>query len=277
MKKILLIISIFYTILWNNTYAESWEIIESKSIKEIKKDIDKLHIDRNNINNELTILTQDNNFISYLVKNWFFRENINRNELQNIELLIRNYNKAYSDVNTTLLDKSKNLEDIYVEKKLLLDIKKELYQELINYIQQDKFKEYLDFIRNDANILKKDSDVKYSLIQSKEVLTNKVSKIEERIQEERKIMSDNLKLRVWNKIDEKINSIKNNPKFITLSIDFKYKVIEKTISRVNQAIDKTKGLQNKDNILEQKIEIYQLLRDKLIEYHNTLEIKKEWE
>ena len=277
MKKILLIISIFYILLWNNTYAESWEIMKSKSIKEIKNNIDKLYVDRNNIKNELTILTQDNNFISYLVNNWFFRENISRDELTNIEFLIRNYNKAYSDVHTTLLDKSKNLEDISVEKKLLLDIKKDLYQKLINYIQQNKFKEYLDFIRNDANILKKDSDVKYSLIQNKEVLTSKVLKIEERIQEERKIMSNHLKSRVWNEIDKKINNIKNNQKFITLSDDFKYKVIEKTINRVDEAIYKTKELQNKDNILQQKIEIYELLKVKLIEYHDTLNNKKEWE
>lgn len=277
MKKILLIISIFYILLWNNTYAESWEIMKSKSIKEIKNNIDKLYVDRNNIKNELTILTEDNNFISYLVNNWFFRENISRDELTNIEFLIRNYNKAYSDVHTTLLDKSKNLEDISVEKKLLLDIKKELYQKLINYIQQNKFKEYLDFIRNDANILKKDSDVKYSLIQNKEVLTSKVLKIEERIQEERKIMSNHLKSRVWNEIDKKINNIKNNQKFITLSDDFKYKVIEKTINRVDEAIYKTKELQNKDNILQQKIEIYELLKVKLIEYHDTLNNKKEWE
>ena len=251
--------------------------MKSKSIKEIKNNIDKLYVDRNNIKNELTILTEDNNFISYLVNNWFFRENISRDELTNIEFLIRNYNKAYSDVHTTLLDKSKNLEDISVEKKLLLDIKKELYQKLINYIQQNKFKEYLDFIRNDANILKKDSDVKYSLIQNKEVLTSKVLKIEERIQEERKIMSNHLKSRVWNEIDKKINNIKNNQKFITLSDDFKYKVIEKTINRVDEAIYKTKELQNKDNILQQKIEIYELLKVKLIEYHDTLNNKKEWE
>jgi hypothetical protein len=69
MRKILIIISIFYLTLFNKSFAESGQVLEGKSINEIKEDISKLHIDRNNIHNELTILTQDNNFISYLVNN----------------------------------------------------------------------------------------------------------------------------------------------------------------------------------------------------------------
>jgi hypothetical protein len=69
MIKILIIISLFYIILFNTSFAESGQVLENKSINEIKEDINKLHIDRNNIHNELTILTEDNNFISYLVNN----------------------------------------------------------------------------------------------------------------------------------------------------------------------------------------------------------------
>jgi hypothetical protein len=69
MRKILIIISVFYITLFNTSFAETGQVLEDKSINEIKKDINKLHIDRNNIHNELTILTQDNNFISYLVNN----------------------------------------------------------------------------------------------------------------------------------------------------------------------------------------------------------------
>lgn len=277
MKKILLIISIFYICFSNNTYAETWSTLENKSINEIKEDINQLHIDRNNIKNELTVLTQDNNFISYLVNNDYFREEINREDLQNIELLVKNYNKSYSDTNKQLLDKSKNLEDISDEKKYLLEIKKDLYQDLIPYIKQSQFNQYLIFIKSDASILKRESDVKYQLIQNKEVLTTKVTKIEKRIQEERKLMSEKLKTLVAKKIDEKINTIKTNEKYLSLTPELQSRVIMKTIEKVNLRIEKTKQLNTQDVILDQKIEVYQLLHDKLMNYYNTLNIKEQWE
>ena len=263
--------------LHNNSYALSWELLESRSINEIKNDINQLHIDRNNIKNELTVLTQDNNFISYLVNNSYFIDEINRRDLQNIELLVKNYNKSYSETNTKLLDKSKNLEDISSEKTFLLEIKKELYQDLIPYIKHDKFKEYLNFIKWDASIIKRESDVKYQLIQNKEVLVTKVTKIEERIQQERKLMSDKLKVLVAVKIDEKINTIKENPKFLSLTPELQSKVIMKTIEKVKARIENTKTLNTKDVILDQKIEVYELLHTKLMDYYNLLNIKKEWE
>ena len=277
MKKLLLIISVFYILLWNICSAETGEIIKDKSIKEIKNDINKLYIDRNNINNELTILTQDNNFISYLVKKWYFKTNISKDELKNIESLVKNYNQTYNNINQRLLDKSKNLEDISIEKKLLLELKKDLYQNLISFIKQDKFKEYINFIKWDASILKRDNDVKYQLIQNKEILTTKVTKIEERIQKERKILSESLKEKVSNKIDQQILQIQDNPKFIWLSIELQAKVINRTIENVAKKIESTKKLVSNDTILEQKIEIYELLHSKLTDYYQTLNIKKQWE
>lgn len=277
MKIKLLLISIFYFLLINTSLASTGEILHDKSINEIKSDINQLYIDRNNINNELTILTKDNNFISYLVKNWYFKTDITTDDLIDIEFLINTYNSKYSEINKQLLDKSINLKDISNEKKLLLDIKKNLYQDFIPYIKQELFQEYIIFIKWDADILKRDSDVKYQLIQNKEILTSKVTLIEKRIEKERKNLSDNLKIKVSDKIDEQILEIKNNPKFIWLSNDLKVQVIHKTIEKVEDKISSTKELQSNDNILDQKIEIYELLLSKLIIYYNTINIKKEWE
>ena len=276
MKKILLIISIFYVCFWNIAHANTWKILENKSINEIKENINQLYIDRNNVKNQLTILTQDNNFISYLVNNDFFRNEITESDLKNIELLVINYNNLYKQTNNELLDKSKNLEDISAEKKYLLDIKKDLYQSLIPYIKQSRFNEYLIFIKWDAQIVKKDNDIKYDLIQNKELLTTKVSKIEKRIQEERKIMSEKLKILVSEKIDEKINTIKTNERFLSLTPELQAKVIMKTIQKVEQRIEETNKLNTKDVILDQKIEVYTLLHDKLTQYYDTLHKKEQW-
>jgi hypothetical protein len=49
----------------------------------------------------------------------------------------------------------------------------------------------------------------------------------------------------------------------------------KTIEKVELRIEKTKMLNNQDTILDQKIEVYELLHLKLMNYYNTLNIKKE--
>jgi hypothetical protein len=49
----------------------------------------------------------------------------------------------------------------------------------------------------------------------------------------------------------------------------------KTIEKVELRIEKTKVLNNQDTILDQKIEIYELLHQKLMDYYETLNIKKE--
>jgi uncharacterized protein YlaI len=88
-------------------------------------------------------------------------------------------------------------------------------------------------------------------------------------------MSDKLKIIVATKIDEKINTIKNNPKFIYLTPELQSRVIMKTIEKVESRIQKTKVLNTKDVILDQKIEVYELLHTKLKNYYNTLNIKKQ--
>jgi hypothetical protein len=88
-------------------------------------------------------------------------------------------------------------------------------------------------------------------------------------------MSDKLKVLVGIKIDEKINIIKSNPKFISLTPELQSRVIMRTIEKVEIRIEETRELNTKDVILDQKIEVYELLHTKLMNYYNTLNTKKE--
>lgn len=275
-KIILWVIGIFSILYITSVQALTWNILEDKSIKEIKKNIEKLHIDRNTLNNQFTVLTQNNNFVSYLVKNDYFRNNITRNELDNIERLIIWYNRNYIKINNQLLEKAKNLEDIYNEKIKLLSLKKDLYQSLIQYIRPSQYEQYLDFIKWDAQIIKEDIDVKWKLISNKEILTSKVSLIEEKIQIERKRMSLHLKKSISMKIDEKIQLISQNEKFLKLRPELQALIIQKTIKKVTGVIAKFEEKIDDDNILSQKIEIYEILHQKLKDYHRILILKKEW-
>jgi hypothetical protein len=88
-------------------------------------------------------------------------------------------------------------------------------------------------------------------------------------------MSVHLKESISVRIDEKIKLISQNEKFLKLSTELQAQVIQKTINKVENAIIKIEEKLINDNILSQKIEIYEILHKKLIDYYHTLNIKKE--
>jgi len=106
-------------------------------------------------------------------------------------------------------------------------------------------------------------------------LSTKVTQIEEKIQVERKRIALHLRESVSIKIDEKIKLISQNEKFLKLSPELQSAVIQKTIQKVENAIKKMEVKLIDDNILSQKIEIFEILHNKLTDYHQTLINKKE--
>jgi hypothetical protein len=77
-----------------------------------------------------------------------------------------------------LVAKASNLEDTYEEKKKLLEEKKDLYKNLVPFIKAEQVKEYLEYVRQDAQILKEKQQVDTKLIMNTEIINNKVQRIE---------------------------------------------------------------------------------------------------
>lgn len=76
-------------------------------------------------------------------------------------------------------------------------------------------------------------------------------------------------------IDKKIKLISENEKFKSLSTELQVTVIQKTILKVEGIINKMEDDIENENILSQKIEIYEILYQKLVDYSETLNTKKE--
>ena len=278
LKILLLVISFSIYCIFPQVWANTWSTIEDKSIKEIKQNIEKLNQDKNYVNSQLTVHTKNNHFIMYLAKNWYFRDTITQDEFLEIEKLITTYTRNFTLHNQKLLDKAEKLEDYSDEKAKLLELKKELYQNFIVFVKQERYDDYLEFIKSDAQLLKQNSEVNWELIINKQVLDNKVEKIEEKIIEEKRKTQERIKQEIIKKIDEKLNQIKTNEKFLALPIEYQISIIDKTIEKVNLNIQKVSTQNNTDNTkLQQKLDILGVLLDKLVSYKNYLESKKQWE
>ncbi len=274
MKKILLwVISLLSILHVGEIYAQTWDILEDKSIKEIKQNIEKLNSDKNIISNEYSEFKLESDLSSY------FKPLLSREELQSIEILITKYNKQFNELNSLLLIQAKNLEDTSETKNKLLQIKKDLYLSLLWFVDTNKYQEYLVFIRWDAIISKRQVDVKSQIATTTEIYDKKVTKIEAKIIENREEMAVRLEKVISDKIDEKINTIKSNASFQKLPNNLQVEVLEKTIEKVNINISALETVEMKDSNIKQKINLYYLLNDKLLIFKNSIQQtqKKQWE
>ncbi len=273
MKKLLIwVISLLSILHSGEIYAQTWDILEDKSIKEIKQNIEKLNSDKNLISNEYSEFKLWSDLSSY------FKPLLSKEELQSIEILITKYNKQFNELNSLLLSQAKNLEDTSEVKNQLLQIKKDLYINLLWFVDAQKYQEYLWFIRWDATISKKQVEVKSQIASTKEIYDKKVTRIESKIIENRKKMALRLEKVISDKIDEKINSIKNSPNFQKLPNHLQVEILEKTIEKVNINISSLETLEDNESNVEQKIDLYYLLNDKLLIFKNSIHAqKKQWE
>ena len=265
MKKILLwVISILSILHFGEIYAQTWEIIEDKSIKEIKQNIEKLNSDKNLISNQYSEFKYESNLATY------FKSNLKRIDIQNIETLITKYNETFTELNKELIAKAKNLENTQETKNKILQAKKDMYLGMLDYIDPNKYSQYLEYIRWDATISKKQVEIRSEIVSKEEIYEKKVTTIEKKIEQNKLEVAQRLEKVISDKIDEKITEMKNNDSFNQLSIDLQVQVIEKTLEKVNLTIESLKQLEQKDINTNQKINLYYILNDKLIEFRNDL-------
>jgi len=129
---------------------------------------------------------------------------------------------------------------------------------------------YVEYVKNDAKILKESKDIKEKIIINNEILSSKLSNIEEKIKKHRTSLNTSLKLLVKEKIKNKISNLENNVKFKALKNELKLKVIEKTIIKVKILISNLENDIDISDIITKKLEIYKMLVVELNEFKMRL-------
>jgi hypothetical protein len=131
-------------------------------------------------------------------------------------------------------------------------------------------KEYLDYISLDVKILKEKKDVDTKLIIKKEIINNKVERIEERIIEHRESLDTKFKALIEAKINEKIETLRNNDKFKGLTPELQARVVDKVIEKIKLQISILEPVVDKTDALLRKLEVYRILLLKLDNFKNSL-------
>jgi hypothetical protein len=116
-----------------------------------------------------------------------------------------------------LSDKLKKNLQVIDEKKALIEEKRIFFNSLIPYINSQYNDKYLEYIKIDAKIFNEQKNISTDIIVKKEILNNKVVKIESKIQEHKDYINKSIQAIIENKLDEKIINLRNNESFKVLS------------------------------------------------------------
>jgi len=277
-KKFYLIITILVISLpsFTNSYNDELDFLGTwLTIKELKENIDYLDKTNSELDDELKNLNTD-----YELKN-YLRKDLSLIEIYNLKVIISSYNRNKLQLDTILIEKAKNLQSVNDDKKTLLELKKEFYNSLIPFIDNKFNDNYINYIKKDAKIFTEQNDISTDIIVKKEILINKVSKIEIKIQEQKDFINKKIKNIIDVTIDEKITNLSNNVSFNNLSKDSKLKVLEKTIYKIKEKLDKlieenleltkTGSLsKNNNDLINKKIQTYIIALDKLVMFKDSI-------
>lgn len=220
-----------------NSYDKELSIIDEwKTIKELKESIDFLDKANSDLDEDFKSLD-----IDYEVKK-FLRTNLSNSDLSNIKYLISVFNSSKFKLETEIANKTKNKLSVTEDKKALIEEKRKFYNWLIPYINSQYNDKYLEYIKYDIQIFSKQKNSSNDIESKKEILNNKVVTLETKIQEHRNYINENVSKIIESKLDEKLKNLANNDTFRWLSSESKVKVLNKTIDKITQKLEKIKNL-----------------------------------
>ena len=269
---IMILISLFKV---TNSYANelvfwgTWE-----TIKELKQSIKELDKEKNILNKDLNTLNTD-----YKLKS-FLRNNISKSEFIVIKKIVSTYNLNKETVELSIYNDAKKNLSILDNRKKLLEEKRVFYKWLIPFIQTKSKKDYLAYIKKDATIFNKQNIVNTDIVVKKDLLENKVNRIEDTILKHQKFINNSIKNIIETRLDSKINNLKTNSTFKVLNNESKVKVLNKTIIKIKIKLENlqiSKWNTNSwilinstisDNILIKKIKTYNIAISKLELFKN---------
>lgn len=263
MKKILLFVILFVLSFSQESFASNSGVFSaSKTIKDLKKDIKIINKEEADAEIRFKKFLDDHKIDSYL------KNPIANVDIQNMKNIVINYvsNASYFE---NKIKKSQNEEEILSFQKSILDLRKDLYKDLLPYIDNKKYKDYINYIENNTKNLIEKNSLYINKFKAQLAYNKKLDILEKKIQENRDYLDEIIKNLVEQRFDEKFSQLIDSPNFVKLSNESKIKTLERVIWKLTLKIDSFKSNLDYESIYIEadvkKLEIYKILIQKLRE------------
>lgn len=265
MNKIIVIFFVFLLTI-SVIYAEVDLSDENKSIRQLKENITELDKNKTVIIDEI----KKNNPIDNLT--WYFKDNLNNSDLEEIKYIISSYIERRDELYLELENLAKNLDSTDEIKNSLLEEKKILYKSLLPFISTYNYDNYLEYIRSETTLYNEKNWLESDIIRKNEIISNKVEILEEKITRHKSYIEDSLRIIVNERMEQKLEIIRNNDKFKELSYQEKIDFLDNTIYKIDGKISELEDLIQNESYQSnnKKISIYTLVKISLINFKENI-------
>ena len=230
---------------------------EDKTIKELKQEVKDIDSEKQETEEKFDELKKQ------ILEKDLFLKDLDEEQKQKLDELLYQYKENKEKLNKRLRVRSRGLENTWETIKELLENEKEIYKNLIPYIRVDKYEDYKEFIKENLDIINKNSNLESDSIKKWVIIKNKIKDLKEKIEEHNEIIGQDLKLTINEKIDQKLSNLVSKEKFISLDEESKINLFDKLIENIKTKRDTLEDKENKTNLLEKKIELYKIIIERL--------------
>ncbi|ATU05072.1 hypothetical protein BKN14_01290 [Candidatus Gracilibacteria bacterium HOT-871] len=268
MKKILFFILVLLFSFSPKIYAnDSGFFTDAKSIKDLKKDINNINKIESDLELNYKSFLQEHNIDNYLKKGML------NSEIQDLKSIATNYVVNSSEIEKKISNLT-NDEEIKKLQNSLIDLTKELYKNLLPFIDTSNYKSYLVYVENSIKNQTEKNNLYLNKFKTQNIYNKKLDILGKKIQENKEYLDDAVKKIIEQKLDEKIIQIMDSPAFSKLSTENKVKTLEKVIERINLKVDSFQSKLDYDSIYIEadikKLEIYKVLVQRLKDFSQNL-------
>lgn len=261
----LLICSLFFIakneVFWSSGIVDSSE----KSIIELNSNIQELEKEKVELDGKWDTFQSQYEGIT-----GFIKQDLTPREAFEIEEITYIYNSRKKTFDLQLVEKLKKLEDTTKIKKNSLELKKDFYKDIANYVEPEKLDQFLEYIKWDIEFNEKNREVKQTLYKEKVVLQEKVDDIKTKIEENQKLLDKRIEILIREKLAEKIRLLKENPKYQRLTTEWKIVLFEKALEKTSFKKSELLPIESKTSFINKRIGLYSIVEQELFQEIQSL-------
>jgi len=184
------------------------ETEKTETIRELKENISELESKKRQLRDDWQKFLSENGNLQD-----FLKEDIPEEDEAKLREIIDLYNIYRARIDTQIEETQD--EDKETElKKEVLKLKQDLYKKLVYFIKIEKVEDYLTYIKWDLEVNEKRKDVSQEIDEDKKKLEEKVQVIRDKIEENKKVLDERIREKIEIKLEEKIQKILNDERFI---------------------------------------------------------------
>lgn len=183
-----------------------------------------------------------------------------------LETLITNYSALRNKTQQDLDNAIERWQDSNTFQNKLLELKRDLYKELIPYIEPTKISAFRSYIESDISFNEKSKKVAVEIEEKQTKRDERVEEIQDKIEDNAETLREQIKKKLTLSLQNKLDAFIAQEKFQALEDSSKIFLFERLITKLNSKKRSLQETLNPTSIIEERILLYEVVEGILYNY-----------